>query len=75
MWFAKHVTRVETVYCVTDRLHNGRAVQVPGNEIAPTVSAWLAEFGVRPWLRTSHKRRASVTGWRPMSSATNYPLM
>ncbi len=34
-----------TLYQVTDRLHEGRAVRVPANAIAPTVSAWLAELG------------------------------
>jgi hypothetical protein len=45
MRFAKYVTRVETMYYVTDRLHNERTVQVPGHQIAPVVSAWLAELG------------------------------
>jgi hypothetical protein len=45
MRLAKYVTRDETMYCVTDRLHNGRTVRVPGPEIAPIVSAWLAELG------------------------------
>ncbi|WP_232064641.1 hypothetical protein [Mycobacterium cookii] len=33
------------LYHVTDRLHEGRTVCVPGNAIRPTVSAWLAELG------------------------------
>jgi hypothetical protein len=32
------------IYRVTDRLHEGRAVDVPGHEIVTTVSAWLAEL-------------------------------
>lgn len=51
------------MYCVTDRLHNGRAVQVPGNEIAPTVSAWLAEFGVRSPLVEDLAQAARVGDW------------
>ncbi|WP_372489528.1 hypothetical protein [Candidatus Mycolicibacterium alkanivorans] len=31
---------------MTDRLHQGRAVQVPADRIVATVSAWLAELGV-----------------------------
>ena len=34
-----------TLYHVTDRLHEGRTVCVPGNAIRPIVSAWLAELG------------------------------
>ncbi len=34
-----------TLYQVTDRLHEGRTVCVPGNAIRSTVSAWLAELG------------------------------
>ena len=45
MRLAEYVTRDETMYCVTDRLHNGRTVRVPGPEIAPIVSAWLAVLG------------------------------
>jgi hypothetical protein len=37
--------RPTTLYRVTDRLHEGRTVCVPGNAIRPTVSAWLAELG------------------------------
>ena len=31
-----------TIYQITDRLHEGRTVQVPCHEIVTTVSAWLA---------------------------------
>jgi hypothetical protein len=34
-----------TLYRVTDRLHEGRMVQVPCHDIVTTVSAWLAELG------------------------------
>ena len=34
------------IYQITDRLHDGRTVRVPGNRIGCTVSAWLAELGV-----------------------------
>jgi hypothetical protein len=35
-----------TIYQVTDRLHDRRTVYMRGNEIAATISAWLAELGV-----------------------------
>src|SRR6476660_4825193 len=39
--------RTRTTYLVSDRLHAGRTVRVAVHEIASTVSAWLAELGVR----------------------------
>jgi hypothetical protein len=52
-----------TMYCVTDRLHNGRTVQVPGHEIAPPVSAWLAELGARSPPVEGLARAACVGDW------------
>lgn len=63
MRFAKYVKRVETMYCVTDRLHNRRTVQVPGHEIAPIVSAWLAEVGAHSPLVEDLARAACVGDW------------
>jgi hypothetical protein len=34
------------IYQVTDRLHEGRTVCVPAQEIVTTVSSWLSELGV-----------------------------
>lgn len=33
------------IYQITGRLHGGRTVHVPADEIVATVSAWLAEIG------------------------------
>ena len=71
MRFAPYVTRPHhrgalssmTIYCVTDRLHNGRTVQVPGHEIAPVVSAWLAELGAHSPLVEDLARAARVGDW------------
>ncbi len=52
-----------TMYCVTDRLHGGRAVRVPGHEIAPIVSAWLAELGAHSPLVEDLARAACVGDW------------
>jgi hypothetical protein len=41
----RRAARPRTIYRVTDRLHDGRTVHVQGHEIAPIVSAWLAELG------------------------------
>jgi hypothetical protein len=52
-----------TMYCVTDRLHNGRTVQVAGHEILPVVSAWLAELEVHSPLVEDLARAACVGDW------------
>jgi hypothetical protein len=41
----RRTRRAVRTYRVVDRLHDGRAVDVPGTEIATIVSAWLAELG------------------------------
>ncbi|UXA08334.1 hypothetical protein KXD96_09730 [Mycobacterium sp. SMC-2] len=52
-----------TIYRVTDRLHGGRTVRVPGHEIAPIVSAWLAELGAHSPLVDELARAACVGDW------------
>ncbi|OJZ72980.1 hypothetical protein BRW65_15260 [Mycobacterium paraffinicum] len=52
-----------TVYRVTDRLHAGRTVRVPGHEIAPIVAAWLAELGARSPLVDELALAARVGDW------------
>jgi hypothetical protein len=49
MYTISHWTRrnssATSMYQVADRLHSGRAVRVSSEQIASTVSAWLAELG------------------------------
>jgi hypothetical protein len=71
MRFAVHLTRVETTYYVTDRLHNCRTVQVPGHEIAPIVSAWLAELGAHSPLVEDLARAACVGDWAATRAVGN----
>ena len=52
-----------TMYRVTDRLHGGRTVRVPGHEIAPIVSAWLAELGAHSPLVDDLARAACIGDW------------
>lgn len=63
MRFASHMRRVETLYRVTDRLHNGRTVQVPGRDIAAIVSAWLAELNTQSPLVEDFARAARGGDW------------
>jgi hypothetical protein len=51
------------LYRVTDRLHAGRTVEVPGHEIAHVVSAWLAELGADSPLVAELERAACVGDW------------
>lgn len=51
------------MFCVTDRLHVGRTVRVPGHEIAPLVSAWLEELGAHSPLPDDLARAACVGDW------------
>jgi hypothetical protein len=50
-------------YRVSDRLHEGRAVQVSAHEIATTVSAWLAELGVHSPLVDDLARAVRAGDW------------
>ncbi|MHA7651108.1 hypothetical protein ACX9NE_18550 [Mycobacterium sp. ML4] len=51
------------LYHVTDLLHDGRVVDVPGHRIAPTVSAWLAELGAESPLVDDLARAAQAGDW------------
>jgi hypothetical protein len=53
----------DRLYRVTDRLHQGRTVAVPGHEIAHVVSAWLAELGARSPLVDDLERAVRVGDW------------
>jgi hypothetical protein len=61
-----------TIYRVTDRLHDGRSVHVQGHEIAPTVSAWLAELGARSPLVDELARAAHAGDWPRASTLGEY---
>jgi hypothetical protein len=52
-----------TIYTLTDRLHNGRKVQVREDEIVATVSLWLAELGVHSPLVESLARAVREGDW------------
>jgi len=48
---------------VTDRLRAGRSVQVSGDEIAATVSAWLTELGTDSPLVDDLARAVQAGDW------------
>jgi hypothetical protein len=59
----RRATPTKTIYRVSDRLHDGRTVHVQGHEIAPTVSAWLAELGARSPLVDELAQAAHAGDW------------
>ncbi len=63
MRLPKHAKRVEMTFYVTDRLHDGRTVAVPGPEIVTVVSTWLAELGVQSPLVEDLARAACGGDW------------
>lgn len=71
MRFSKYVNRAETTYYVSDRLHDGRTVTVPGCEIATIVSAWLAELGAHSPLVEDLARAACLGDWTTACAVAN----
>jgi hypothetical protein len=55
--------RRTTTYDIVDRLHARRAARVPGNRIAATVSAWLAELDVQSPMVEDLARAARAGNW------------
>jgi hypothetical protein len=62
-WMTRTANEACTTYQVTDRLHDGRTVRVPGDEIAATVSAWLEELGTHSPLVEDLARAALAGDW------------
>ncbi len=62
-WLNRPAISAFSMYHVTDRLHDGRTADVPGHQIAPTVSAWLAELGVESPLVDDLARAAQAGDW------------
>lgn len=63
MRLPRHANRVEMTFYVTDRLHHGRTVAVPGREIATVVSTWLAELGAHSPLVEDLARAVCGGDW------------
>lgn len=63
MRFTKHMTRFETTYRITDRLHDGRSIHVRGDEIATIVTRWLGELGASSPLVEDLARAACLGDW------------
>jgi hypothetical protein len=55
--------RPNAIYQLTDQLHDGHVARVPGNEIAATVSSWLAELGAQSPLVDELARAVQHCDW------------
>jgi hypothetical protein len=55
--------RPTTLYELTDRLHGGRTLCVPGDAIARTVATWLAELGTSSPLVDDLAQAACAGDW------------
>jgi hypothetical protein len=53
----------KTTYEIVDRLHARRAVRVPADRIASTISAWLAELGADSPLAEALASAALTGDW------------
>ena len=68
----QRAARSGAIYRVTDRLREGRTVQVPAHEIAATVSAWLAELGANSPLVDDLARAVHAGDWPAALSIGDY---
>jgi hypothetical protein len=59
----RQTARTRPIYRVTHCLREGRAVDVPGHEIAATVAAWLAELGADSPLVEDLARAIHAGDW------------
>jgi hypothetical protein len=55
--------KVNPIYRVTQCLRDGRSVEIPAHQIAPTVSAWLAEVGANSPLVDDLARAVRTGDW------------
>lgn len=56
-------SKTATLYQIADRLRAGRTARVSSDEIAATVSGWLAELGVDSPLADDLARAVRAADW------------
>jgi hypothetical protein len=59
----RRMSATPPVYRVTQCLHDGLTVEVPGDAIATTVSAWLAELGADSPLAEDLEKAVHAGDW------------
>jgi len=60
------------IYRVTQCLHDGLTVEVPGHAIATTVSAWLAELGADSPLADDLEKAVHAGNWSAARAIGEY---
>lgn len=68
----RRTAKTTTIYRLTDRLREGRSVHVSGEEIATTVSAWLAELGAHSPLVDDLARAVHAGDWPAAAALGEY---
>jgi hypothetical protein len=68
----RRAAKATTIYRISDRLHQGRSVHVTGEEIAATVSAWLAELGAHSPLAADLARAVHAGDWPAAAALGEY---
>jgi hypothetical protein len=63
MTLYRRTSRTSAIYRVSDCLHRGRTVDVRADEIAATVSTWLAELGAHSPLVDELARAVHAGDW------------
>ncbi|MGH3957927.1 hypothetical protein [Mycobacterium sp.] len=59
----RYMPATTTIYQLTDRLHDGHTACVPGDEIATTISTWLAELNVHSSLADDLEHAVQTGDW------------
>src|SRR5579875_14191 len=62
----------EPVFQLTDRLHQGRTARVDTEQVAATVSGWLAEFGASSPLVDDLAHAVRTGDWPKMYALGEY---
>lgn len=63
MWHHHHKSAPVVCYLLTDRLHEGRKVQVRADQLPRTVAAWLAELGAHSPLIDELAKAVCAGDW------------
>lgn len=68
----RQVAATPSVYRITQCLHDGLTVEVPGHAIGKTVSAWLAELGADSPLAFDLEKAVHAGNWAAARAIAEY---
>ncbi len=72
MGMQRRVPTTSPIYRVTQRLRGGLTVEVPVEQIATTVSAWLAELGADSPLADDLEKAVHAGDWSAARAIGEY---